>query len=180
LPAPALACASRAADLIIAGGAPRQAQDPYKIASPVELAMTSGRPVLVAPPEAPGLSAKQVVLAWKDTREARRALSDALPFLHRADLVEVVEVSAAAELEQADIRTRDVAAALQRRGIKAEAKVVEHARVEAHQVLREASHIGADLIVAGAYGHTRLGEWVFGGFTRDLLLQDDCYLVLSH
>src|ERR1700687_6128011 len=66
LPAPAVTAASRAADLIVAD------------ATPPELAIPSGRPVLVAPPTAPPLAAKHIVLAWKDTREARRAMADAM------------------------------------------------------------------------------------------------------
>jgi nucleotide-binding universal stress UspA family protein len=74
----------------------------------------------------------------------------------------------------------DVAAALKRRGIKAEGKVVQDPHPDGFQILRQASLVDADLIVCGAYGHTRLGEWVFGGVTRDLLSQDDRYLLLSH
>jgi nucleotide-binding universal stress UspA family protein len=180
LPAPAVAAASRAADLIVAGGSPQPATDAYRNASPAELALISGRPVLVAPSKAPPLGAQRIVLAWKDTREARRALSDALPFLERAEAVEVVEVCAEIDASQAEVCVVDVANALKRRGIKAQAKVVAHAHPDAHQLQRQASLFGADLIVLGAYGHTRLGEWVFGGFTRDLLAQDDVYLLLSH
>jgi nucleotide-binding universal stress UspA family protein len=180
LPVPALSAASRAADIIVAGGAPRKDHDPYRDAVPAELAIASGRPVLVAPSKAPPLSAKRIVLAWKDTREARRALSDAMPFLEAAERVEVVEVCDPADAAQAKIRVDDVAGALVRRGVRAEAKVAAHAHPDAHEMLRQASLAGADLIVAGAYGHSRMGEWVFGGFTRDLLAQDGAYLLLSH
>ena len=179
-PAPAIAAASRAADLIVAGGAPREMHDPYRDCSAAELAITSGRPVLVAPPDGRPLSARQVVLAWKDTREARRALSDAIPFLERAERVVVTAICAAIDAEEASRQVEDVTGALKRRGINAAAKVVEHAHPDGFQLLRQASLEGADLIVCGAYGHTRLGEWVFGGFTRDLLSQDDCHLLISH
>lgn len=180
LPSPALAAASRAADLIVAGGAPRRMHDAYRDCSPGELAITSGRPVLVAPPTAPPLVARQILLAWKDTREARRALTDALPFLERAERVVVTAVCPQLDAEQAKIQVDDLAAALQRRGINAEAKVAQHAHGDGVQILRQASLEGADLIVSGAYGHTRLGEWVFGGVTADLLSQDEVYLLLSH
>jgi len=179
LPAPAVAAASRAADLIVAGGAPRKS-DVYRDCSPAELAITSGRPVLVAPPTAPAFSGKQVLLAWKDTREARRAMADAMPFFETADRVVVAAVCPPIDAARAKIEVEDVAAALKRRGIRAEAKVVEHAHPDGFQILRQASLEGADLIVCGAYGHTRLGEWVFGGVTADLLSQEQAYLLLSH
>lgn len=180
LPEPAVAAASRSADLIVAGGAARSLHGAYTCCAPAELAISSGRPVLVAPPTAPPLSAKTILLAWKDTREARRALTDALPFFHRADRVVVAAVCSTADAANVRIEVDDVAAALKRRGINAEAKVVEHAHPDGFQILRQASLEGADLIVCGAYGHSRLGEWVFGGVTQDLLSQDETYLLFSH
>jgi len=180
LPAPAVAAASRAADLIVAGGAPRKMHDPYMHCSPAELAITSGRPVLVAPPNAPPLQAKQILVAWKDTREARRALSDAMPFFEQADRVVVLAVCADADLEPALHEVDDVVRALRRRGITAEAKVAQEKHPNGFHILRQAGLEGADLIVCGAYGHSRLGEWVFGGVTADLLAQDQAYLLLSH
>jgi nucleotide-binding universal stress UspA family protein len=179
LPCPALAAASRAADLIVAGGAPHGG-DAYRTCSPAELAITSGRPVLVAPPSAPPLRAEHVMVAWKDTREARRALSDALPFLEAAQTVTVVAICAEIDTASAKVQVEDVARALTRRGVHAACKVVTHAHADGFQVLRQAAAIDADLIVLGAYGHSRLGEWVFGGVTADLLAQDQAYLLLSH
>lgn len=180
LPAPAVAAASRAADLIVAGGAPRKLHDPYICCDAAELAITSGRPVLVAPPRAPPLLAKQILLAWKDTREARRALSDAMPFFEQAERVVVAAVCPEADTAQALHEVDDVVRALRRRGVTAEAKVAQEKHPEGFHILRQASLEGADLIVCGAYGHSRLGEWVFGGVTADLLAQDQAYLLLSH
>ena len=180
LPGPAIAAASRAADLVVAGGAPRSMHDGYRDCSPAELAIMSARPVLVAPPAAPTLAAKQVLLAWKDTREARRALSDAIPFFKQAERVVVAAICPRDDARQARIEVADVADALKRRGINAEAKVIEHAHPDGFQILRQASLEGADLIICGAYGHTRLGEWVFGGVTQDLLSQEQVYLLFSH
>jgi nucleotide-binding universal stress UspA family protein len=180
LPAPAVAAASRAADLIVAGGAPSKMHDAHIVCGAAELAITSGRPVLVAPPAAARLQAKQILLAWKDTREARRALSDAIPFFEQAERVVVVAVCLARDAAQVQIEVDDVAATLQRRGIRAEGKVVPHAHGDGYAIMCQASLEGADLIVCGAYGHSRLGEWVFGGVTADLLSQDQVYLLLSH
>ena len=180
-PTPALAAASRAADVIVVGGAPRHPTTPYRDVDAAALAMQAGRPVLVAPPTAPELLARRVVLAWKDTREARRALSDSLPFLMAAEGVLVFEICAKDSAADAQIRTDDVAKALSRKGVAASAKVVVHGHEAVGQrILQEARAYGADLVVLGCYGHSRLGEWVFGGVTRDLLAQDDIYMLLSH
>ncbi|MBV9995908.1 MAG: universal stress protein [Caulobacteraceae bacterium] len=180
LPTPAMAAASRAADLIIAGGASRGTRDIYSACDTAELAILSGRPVLVAPSRAPALEAKRVLVAWKDTREARRALTDATPFLEMAEQVKVIAISSVADAPAAQAQVDDVAAALNRRGAHATAEVVHDAHPSGFQVLRQASLAGADLIVAGAYGHSRLGEWVFGGMTADLLSQDEVYVLISH
>jgi nucleotide-binding universal stress UspA family protein len=179
-PTPAVAAASRAADLIVAGGA-RDHLSPYRDVSVAELTIQAGRPVLVVPSAGPALSARKILLGWKDTREARRALSDSLPFLEAAEAVRVLEVGEGDSLEDARIRTEDVVAALARRGVRAEAKQIPHSGAPAGQRLyEEAAIFGADLIVLGCYGHSRLGEWVFGGATRDLLSQDEIHLLLSH
>ena len=115
LPGPAVAAASRAADLIVAGGAPRRSHDPYRDALPAELALSAGRPILVAPSHGPPLKAERVLVAWKDTREARRALSDSMPFLLGAEAVTVVAVCAEIDAEQSRIQVEDVVAALKRR-----------------------------------------------------------------
>jgi nucleotide-binding universal stress UspA family protein len=180
LPGAAIAATARSADIIVTGGAAHRHSDPYRDASSGELALTSGRPVLVAPSHGRALVAEQILLCWKDSREARRAMADAMPFLQQAESVFVVSICEEVDAAQAVIQVEDVVKALQRHGVTAEAKVVIHAHPDGYEVLRQASLIGADLIVSGAYGHTRLGEWVFGGFTRDLLSQDERYLLLSH
>jgi nucleotide-binding universal stress UspA family protein len=180
-PASALADASRAADLIVAGGGPRRHESPYRDIATADLVMEAGRPVLVAPPAAPPLNARKVVVAWKDSREARRALADAMPFLQAAEAVLVLEICEADGVDDARLRTDDVASSLSRRGVAAEARVVVHGHAHvAAAIVDEARLFGADLVVLGCYGHSRLGERVFGGVTRDLLAQDEVYLLLSH
>jgi nucleotide-binding universal stress UspA family protein len=180
-PADALIRASRAADVILVGGSPQRGADRYHLADPAEVMLLSGRPVLVAPPTPAPFSGRAVVVAWKDTRESRRALADALPFLVRAETVVVTEICATDEKEPAVARTGDVVAGLQRHGVAAHARVVLAApdRV-ATELNIAADAIGADLIVAGGYGHSRLGEWVFGGVTRELLTSPARYVLLSH
>jgi nucleotide-binding universal stress UspA family protein len=180
-PTPAVSDAARAADLILVGGAKRGHESSYIDVSPAELAMQAGRPVLVAPPAAPPLAARRIVLAWKDTREARRALSDAMPLLEAAEAVLVLELCEGVAECDAKARTEDVAAAIRRHGGQAEASAPVHRRGPVSvQLLDEVRAFGADLLVMGCYGHSRLGEWVFGGMTRDVLAQDEVYVLLSH
>jgi nucleotide-binding universal stress UspA family protein len=181
MPADAIARASRAADLIVAGGCPLPEEDRYRACAAAEVMLRSGRPVLVAPPQGGAVGAEAVVVAWKDTREARRALADALPFLVRAETVVVLEVCGKDETADAELRTKSVLAGLQRHGVNGHARVVTAAPERVAGELNIAAEaIGADLIVAGGYGHTRLGEWFFGGVTRDLLHQTGRFVLLSH
>jgi nucleotide-binding universal stress UspA family protein len=181
LPAQALARVSRSADLILAGGAPLKFIDAYRMAQTAELVLLSGRPVLVAPPEGGKFRGEAVVVAWKDTREARRALADALPFLQMAQDVVVQEICNDREFADAEAHTFAVVEHLKRHGVAARAKVtiapVARTTVELNAT---ADGIGADLIVAGGYGHSRLGEWVFGGVTRSLLQSPERFVLLSH
>lgn len=179
LPTAALVQASRAADLIVASTPPERREDSFRDASPAELIITSARPVLIVPSKGPKLAGERIVFAWKDTREARRAMADAMPFFERSKGVLVLEICPKGDLRDAKLRTRDVVDALHRHGVSATSKVV-HGPVEGRRIVHEASDFGADLIVAGGYGHSRLGEWVYGGVTRDLLAQDERHVLLSH
>ena len=145
-----------------------------------DLLMRVGRPVLVAPPAVSKLKLERAVVGWKETPEARRAVFDALPFLKAAASVAVVAIVGQAELEAARFRLEDVAAWLGRHGVAAEPLVTASRGDDASRLTAVAREQGADLIVAGAFGHSRLREWVFGGVTRDLLLRSDRFTLLSH
>jgi nucleotide-binding universal stress UspA family protein len=171
---------ARAADLVITGanrdGVPL---DRLRRLDPSEFVMQAGRPILVVPPEADYLRPSNVLVAWKDTREARRAVADALPLLHRAKDVTVVEVvEGAADRAAAQAGVNDVAAWLGRHAITAVGTVI-HATDESDQ-LDSLWKNGGDLVVAGAYGHTRFQEWVFGGMTRNLLTRSRRCSFLAH
>jgi nucleotide-binding universal stress UspA family protein len=180
-PIPAMAALSRRADLVIAGGSTDGDHSGYRWCDPAELTLKCGRPVLLVPPHGGELQAGNIVIGWKETREARRAVADAMPFLVGAKDVEVVEVCGPDEVLEAKMHTDAVVQHLRRHGVAARAKVVVASPAAVATVLsREANDIGADLIVTGAYGHTRLGEWVFGGATHDLLQDPEQFLLMSH
>ncbi|UTP41160.1 universal stress protein [Phenylobacterium sp. LH3H17] len=180
-PNAALVEVSRAADLIVVGAVARGASN-YRTANAAEVVMGSGRPVLVVPEAGRHLRAANIVIAWKDTREARRAVADAMPFLLRAENVVVQAVCTDDDgVESAAFQANDVVAALRRHGVAARPGVTT-ARDE--DVVKELYRIAglneADLIVAGAYGHSRLAEWAFGGVTSDLLHRPEHFVLTSH
>ena len=182
MPGELVAQQARAADLIVCG--PRHADrwGLHNHADAGDVLMDAGRPVLVTPDGLAKLDASSVLIAWKDTRESRRALRDAMPFLERAKQVLIAEVCE--ENDEADARARvgDVAEFLGRHGVKASTAVREPGKgAPAVALFQMAEMQDAGLIVAGGYGHARLREWVFGGVTYDLLSgQTKAAVLLSH
>ena len=170
---------ARGADLLLTGMPSRNRSDTTRVGAG-ELVMQTGRPVVVVPPSVPHVSMERVILAWKDTRETRRAAWDAVPLLKRAAAVTVVEIVLEDDLPDARARVADVARWLRGHGVTAETEVHVSTDNDADQ-LRALSHsLGADCIVAGAYGHSRVREWALGGVTRDLLMRSDRCAFLSH
>ena len=169
---------ARAADLVVVGRHGPADGDPGLMGvSAGGLLMEVGRPVLVVPPGIEHLSAKRVVVAWKDTREARRAVHDALPFLSRADGVRIVVVGPGAHQEGAE----DVAAYLSGHCVSVTTHLLPKPAVGAsEEILRFAQREHADLVVMGAYGHSRLREWILGGATRDILQTMSVCCLMSH
>jgi nucleotide-binding universal stress UspA family protein len=162
---------ARAADIIVVGEDGRGAiSNPFMRADSSDLLMQTGRPLLVVPDDDDWLDLRTVLIAWKDTPEARRAVADGLPILREAKDVTVVEVvENEADRSAALSGVEDVVAWLLRHGVIASARVpAECGNVET-QLEKIASEFGAGLVVAGAYGHSRFQEWVFGGVTKRLL-----------
>jgi nucleotide-binding universal stress UspA family protein len=143
----------------------------------------SGRPVLVVPPGWRGSEVGQrIVVCWNAGREAARALADATPLLAAASSVVVVTVDAKPSASRhGEMPGIDIATHLARRGIPTEVRNTDSlGRSDAQAVLDEARAAGADLIVMGGYGRSRLSEMVFGGMTRDMLARSPLPLLLSH
>ena len=144
-----------------------------------DLVMQAGRPVLVVPTTAK-VKFDRVLVGWKDTRESRLAVLNALPFLAKATQVTVAEVAAEEDLAEARGDVADVVGWLKNHGVQAEPLAVASKGDDAAQLSAIAQDQNADLVVAGAYGHSRLREWVLGGVTRDLLLHTGRCSLLSH
>lgn len=172
---------ARAADLIITnpirqGGSP----DEPRLINVGDVVMNAGRPVLVVPHGVQSLDLGMAVVAWKDTRETRRAVRDALPLLARFRKVTVLEIASDSEAEAAREGGRDVAEWMGHHGIAATVRVERPAGSDANRLAALVREMEAGLIVAGAYGHARLREWALGGVTEDLLLYPKVPTFLSH
>jgi nucleotide-binding universal stress UspA family protein len=178
-PSRALCNSARLADLIIVG--PKKASTDAHSADPAEVVMGAGRPVLIVPDGRNHLLAAQVLIAWKDTRECRRAIADAMPFLLRAEEVIVHGVADAGSEERVQSQIADVLSNLKGHGVSAMPVV---STADDHSVAEELERVAAlykvDLIVAGGYGHTRLREWAFGGVTEHLLSRPAQFVLMSH
>ena len=171
---------ARSADLVVIPRT-RVKINPYRFVEAAAALLSMGRPTILVPEHVPELKAERILVGWKDTREARLAVRDALPFLSRATEVTVTEICTSGKQDRARQRIRDVAKYLQSHGAKCQSDLRVHmAESDPHHLIRLAKEQGADLIVTGAYGHSRLGEWIFGGMTRGLLDQAPFCLMMSH
>lgn len=172
---------ARACDIMAVGEAAHGELDSYVRVDSSDLVLQAGRPLLVVPEACNWLDLRSVLVAWKDTADARRAISDALPLLHKSSNVTVVEiVEDEADHAKALSRVADVAAWLLRHGISASQQVREQYGDVAAQLELVASDVGAGVIIAGAYGHSRLSEWILGGVTRRLIHPSKRCSLLSH
>ena len=143
----------------------------------------AGRPALIAPPGWKGSSiGKRVVLAWDASREATRALAEAQPLMAHAEQVTVITIDAKPKMfGHGDQPGANIAAHLARRGLPAQVRNVDSlGRPPAVAILEMANNLGADVVVMGAYAHSRLREMVFGGATRDLLRAANVPLLMAH
>jgi nucleotide-binding universal stress UspA family protein len=169
------------ADLVIAPSPSAETRNLIHADLPDEVVRRAGAPVLVVPTDWPGGSwGRQIVIAWNGDREARRAVRDALPLLKRAEKVTVFVFSRApSELRAAAER---LATHLGRHGVKAEVSdwtnTGDITAVEA--LFANLDTQSADLLVAGAFGHKRVFESLFGSVSLDLLRQPVLPVLMSH
>jgi nucleotide-binding universal stress UspA family protein len=169
-PREVLAAEARAADVLVIGRDPIPG-DIYRTYDPGTVILGAGRPVLVLPRDVTRLNSTRMLIAWKDTREARRAIRDALPLLKTAQNVAIAMANPQVLSPTAiDAQVSDLKRYLERHAVALDQQIETVAGEDDGPILFHlASTYNADLIVAGAYGRTRLSEWVFGGVTRYLL-----------
>jgi nucleotide-binding universal stress UspA family protein len=175
---------ARYADLLVVGQVDPGDDRTRPVAGFLEnLILSVGRPVLVVPYAGTfgGIFAKPLV-AWNASRESTRAVTDALPLLQRAKQVTVIVVDPRQDAEiHGELPGSDIALYLARHGVKAEAHPTPSGDVDIGDViLSRASDIDADLVVMGAWGHSRMRELVMGGATRSLLEQMTVPVLFSH
>src|SRR5690606_24101059 len=142
----------------------------------------SGRGCLLVPPGGtPPASYGTIFVAWKDTREAARAVAEALPFLQRARQVVVGLVEEEGASEQYRIAAgADIGRYLSRHGVSAEIRRIAGWAYTGEALLNEANQIMADMIVMGGWGHSRFLEWVLGGATRHILTHATVPVLIAH
>jgi nucleotide-binding universal stress UspA family protein len=172
---------AQAADLVILG----QRIPDYStgLDAPEDVILACSRPVLVVPYASRRLDriGENVLIAWNGSREAGRAVQDALPLLAMSGAVTVLLVDPE---EDADIEAaEDLVAHLARHGLRAETQVIRHqlaTSLVADTLLAQIARLDADLLIMGAYGHSRLREMILGGVTRDILRNMNVPVLMSH
>jgi nucleotide-binding universal stress UspA family protein len=175
---------ARYADLVIVGQMePGLPAGHSARALPERLLLGVGRPILVVPYAGVFTTVgERVLVAWNASREATRAVNDALPLLQRASQVTVLAINPRGGVSgDGDVPGADLALHLSRHGVKAEASWVPAQDIEvAAMLLSWACDCQADLIVMGGYGHSRIRELVLGGATREMLQIMTVPTLMSH
>lgn len=183
-PTDAAVVQSRYADLVVLGQLdPEEPLAPVNNPRPEDIVLSAGRPILTIPYvgryDAIG---QRVLVAWDASREATRALSDAMPLLASASTVTILTIDpATGRTEHGDIPGADIALHLARHGVNARVEKTASGGIGIGDVLlSRASDLGADLLVMGAYGHSRMRELVLGGATRTVLRSMTLPVFMSH
>jgi nucleotide-binding universal stress UspA family protein len=132
------------------------------------LILSSGRPIILFPPDRAVSQVRRILVAWNATRESVRAVADALPLLVKADAVEVLIVGDERQaMDQSKEPGADVARHLAYHGAHVGVhRIAPDGQEVGRLLLSRAAAFGADLLVMGAYGHSYVSEWMFGGVTR--------------
>ena len=148
---------------------------------PHRLVLTAGRPVLVVPYTGQFATVgKRILLAWNASRESTRATTDALPLLRQAEEVHVVIVNAAGDAH-GEVPGADIATYLARHGVRVQVSSDQVVDIDTgNDLLSRAADFSSDLIVMGAYGHSRISELVLGGVTRTMFASMTVPVLMSH
>jgi nucleotide-binding universal stress UspA family protein len=162
---------AQSADLAVVSR--EQADPPHALDNLAEaLVLTSGRPIVLLPSGGPASEPRRILLAWKARPEAARAVAGALPLLTRADAVQVVVVDDDGAPGCGYEPGADIAQHLARHGARVEVlQLSSRSEHVGRLLLSQGTAFGADLLVMGAYGHSRLRERLLGGVTRTVLTE---------
>jgi nucleotide-binding universal stress UspA family protein len=168
---------ARAADLLIIG---RPSDDQITSSDVLESALlNSGRPLLISPSAPMVAPPSTAVIAWKATPEAARAVTAAMPFLSTAKEIVIITV-AEHETKLEEEGTARLMASLRWHGFSVSVRRLEPGAQGAAETLLAAAREHAALLVMGGYGHSRLREWIFGGFTQRILREAEIPVLLAH
>jgi len=173
----------RYVDLVVVGQADSDDPESVDAATTDHMVLEVGRPVLFVPYiGAPKVVGEHIMVAWNATREAVRAVADAMPLLQRARRVEVVSVNPPrGSAGEGDVPGADICLHLARHGVRAEAHQIVVSDIDVgNLLLSRAADEEVDLMVMGAYGHSRFRELVFGGATRHLLDHMTVPVLMAH
>ncbi len=179
----AVVALARTADLVVVGQTNSEAPMVNVAADlPALLALNSGKAVLVVPWRGvSAATAKTVLLCWKEGREAARAATAALPFLQAAERVIMLTIEDTSDSGAPALSGAQAVAWLARHGVKATLRHQNGCDSNAGPlILAAARQVGADLIVMGAYGHSRLRELMLGGASRSVLAEMSVPVLLAH
>jgi nucleotide-binding universal stress UspA family protein len=145
------------------------------------LILSSGRPIIVFPPRGTVSQIHRVLVAWNATRESIRAVADALPLLVKAEAVELLVVDHQRRPQgHGQEPGADIARHLARHGAHVEVRrLSSNGKDVGRLLLSQAAAFGADLLIMGAYGHSHLREWMFGGVTRSVLYEAGLPVLMS-
>jgi nucleotide-binding universal stress UspA family protein len=138
----------------------------------------SGRPIVIAPESAPREVIETIVVGWKETPEAARALSAALPLLKQARGIHIVSIEESGSLGSAALR--ELASRLEWHGVTTHVELIKGHSSASHELVNVVTRLNADLLVIGAFGRGPLREAVFGGVTQTLIERADFPVFMLH
>jgi len=168
------------ADLVVAGGWRGNGGLPSEWSAET-LVMATGVPCILLPDSWHGPAPEHVMVAWNASREARRAIVDALPLLVAAKTVTVLLVDSGKNPRHGEEPGADIAQYLSRHGARVGVEqVASKGESIAKVILERAKEHAADLVVVGAYSHARAAQMMFGGVTRSLLREAEVPLLIAH
>ncbi|MDR7270262.1 nucleotide-binding universal stress UspA family protein [Pelomonas saccharophila] len=181
----AMALAARYCDLtVVTQNDPDEVRAEQSPQMAQDVLLQSGRPLLVLPYAGEWTIAppRRVLVGWNASREAARAMHDALPFLRKASNVQVAVFETPEDVGMAhgDVPGADIGLWLARHGVKVDVKHVPAKVAAGEALLSHAFDINADLIVTGGYGHSRFRESILGGVTRTLMRSSPVPVLMSH